>query len=1061
MKKWIHFVSPILLIVVFAAVGYGQTVDIQLPGSVKGTTSNPVITVLSNGNFVYSNSYYSEVGKKNIGIVQLYNGKTLGLISTFKGKSTGDMIGDLVYALPNGNFVAVSYYCSGERGAATWINGISGLSGEVSPANSLMGTSYPDRVGGGGVTILSNGNYVVSSPQWSGSTGAVTWCSAATGRVGTISTGNSLVGQQSNDAVGKVTALPNGNYVVVSRMWSNGTKYYLGAVTLGNGNIGTFGTVNIANSLIGMSSGDFIGQGGITVLTNSNFIVCSPEWRNGSASPAGAATWVSGTTGLVGEVSAENSLVGSQSYDRVGDYVLALANGNYVVRSFSWRNGDKTGLGAVTWGNGATGTAGAVSPANSLVGVVESSFIGSGGIIALTNGNYVVCSGSWSSLTKSAVGAITWVDGTTGMIGEVNETNSLIGKNSDERLSKAVALTNGNYVVVSPAWKDDNGATLGAVVWVNGATGSVGQITAANAITGLKDGDAIGDAGVIALQNGNYVIASRSWDSQSLVDAGAVTWMNGTQPASGTVNAANSLYANETGKLIVLGSTTSLKNGNYVVRTNARKSGDPDPGTITWAKGNGETVGEINATNSLVGSTDNDKLGNTAIGLTNDGNYFIRNSQTYREGERVGSVTWGDGLAGTIGKVNDCNSVIGNVSGGGSAMSAGYNEVNKYLIVAKAAEDMLTIFYPGNGSFLAKGGDTGSAEMSGGLSTHFMNSGGCRVLASLTSTGSSPVTGMVNAKTWIEKVVPTFGGDPFVARHYEITPAQNAATATGKLTLYFSQEEFNAFNAAPGSTLDLPANANDASGKANLRIGKYAGTSSNGSGLPDSYASIISAIIDPVDDDIIWNETFQRWEVTFDTEGFSGFVVQTSTVPLPVRLVSFTGKVAENAVKLSWQIADAVNFNHFEVERSTDAKRFEYLGKVNFEEGKENYALTDLQPESGSDGQAYYRLKMVDLDGSYAFSKITSVRLDGSGAAYVYPNPVVGHFKISLPGYEGKTGRMRLINASGKVLYDDTFTVKNGELSRDLKKSRYEEGAYVIQLDFGDERRQFKITLVH
>ena len=76
-----------------------------------------------------------------------------------------------------------------------------------------------------------------------------------------------------------------------------------------------------------------------------------PYWDNGAATDAGAVTWGSGTAGVSGVVSAANSLVGSTANDQVGyGGVTALSNGNYVVRSPAWDNGAATDAGAVDLG---------------------------------------------------------------------------------------------------------------------------------------------------------------------------------------------------------------------------------------------------------------------------------------------------------------------------------------------------------------------------------------------------------------------------------------------------------------------------------------------------------------------------------------------------------------------------------------------------------------------------------------------------------------------------------------------------------------------------------------
>ena len=83
------------------------------------------------------------------------------------------------------------------------------------------------------VTALTNGHYVVSSPQWTGTqarTGAVTWGDGTTGTVGAVSAGNSLVGSTMDDQVGARRRGrahgPDGHYVVNSPNWNNAGGSY-------------------------------------------------------------------------------------------------------------------------------------------------------------------------------------------------------------------------------------------------------------------------------------------------------------------------------------------------------------------------------------------------------------------------------------------------------------------------------------------------------------------------------------------------------------------------------------------------------------------------------------------------------------------------------------------------------------------------------------------------------------------------------------------------------------------------------------------------------------------
>ena len=313
------------------------------------------------------------------------------------------------------------------------------------------------------------------------------------------------MGSSVGDRVGlDVTALTNGNYVVRSPFWDSGgiVNAGLGAVTWGNGNTGITGVVSAANSLVGSSVGDVVGDG-VTALTNGNYVVRSSRWDNGGIANVGAATWGNGNTGITGVVSPTNSLVGSSANDGVGYGVTALTNGNYVVSSRFWNNGGIQPVGAVTWGNGNTGITGVVGAANSLVGSSVGDLVGGissivtepiSGIVALTNGNYVVSSPSWDNGGIVDAGAVTWGDGNTGITGVVSASNSLVGSSAFDYvglvgLDRVTALTNGNYVVRSSEWGIAN---VGAVTWGNGNTGITGVVSASNSLVGSSAFDLVG-----------------------------------------------------------------------------------------------------------------------------------------------------------------------------------------------------------------------------------------------------------------------------------------------------------------------------------------------------------------------------------------------------------------------------------------------------------------------------------------------------------------------------------------------------------------------------------------
>jgi hypothetical protein len=156
------------------------------------------------------------------------------------------------------------------------------------------------------------------------------------------------------------------------------------------------------------------------------------------------------------------------------------------------------------------------------------------------------------------------------------------------------------------------------------------------------------------------------------------------------------------------------------------------------------------------------------------------------------------------------------------------------------------------------------------------------------------------------------------------------------------------------------------------------------------------------------------------------------TAATPVTLISFQGKAEAGLADLSWMTAEEEAFSHFEIEASTDALAFAKVGEVVSKGSNNAYGLT--VPQSAE--LVYYRLKMVDHDGSFAYSKIIPVSLDeaNSPAFLVYPNPTVDllHIKNKVNGV------IRIVDVTGKQVRTQKAEV--GIQVIDVKNLR--EGVY-------------------
>lgn len=125
-----------------------------------------------------------------------------------------------------------------------------------------------------------------------------------------------------------------------------------------------------------------------------------------------------------------------------------------------------------------------------------------------------------------------------------------------------------------------------------------------------------------------------------------------------------------------------------------------------------------------------------------------------------------------------------------------------------------------------------------------------------------------------------------------------------------------------------------------------------------------------------------------------GYMGQITNVTLPLDIVSFeTNQTEKNYIRLDWEIENVVNVSGFEIQRSTDGKSFSPINFVPISRA-DNYTYID---KDASEGNNYYRLKVLDYDGSFFYSDIKSEHLTKIRSVFkVYPNPVSLHGTINI-----------------------------------------------------------------
>lgn len=642
-------------VLINAALGTYPNYQFVDPDAGNGSGFGSDILVLSSGNVAVTKPNGGTGGE---GAVYLFDGASGALVNGVVGMLAGDNVGSggLITVGGGANYVIASPAWSTNFGAATFVNGSSGLSATIDSSNSLVGSSSGDLISNDGITLLQNGNYVVASSTWNSNAGAVTFGSGSSGVSGVVSSSNSLVGN-TGDFVGSggVTALTNGNYVVSSPSWDSVNLF--GAATWGDGTLGTSGVVSFGNSIIGGTANDQISSGGITALTNGHYVISSPLFDD-IASDVGAATWASGNFATMAIVDSSNSIIGSTANDQVSSGgITALSNNNYVIASPLWDDGATTDAGAATWADGSSSTSDVVSNANSIIGSLASDQVSSGGITALNNnGNYVVSSPAWNG----NIGAATWADGSVAAMFIVGGGNSLIGSIAGDQVSSggitALNTSNGDYVVSSPAVDIGANNMAGAATWGDGTSGVIGAVTPANSLVGSAPNEMVSSSGVTALTNGNYVVSSPFWNA----NAGAATFADGTTGITGAINPGNSLVGGA-GDSVAFDGTTALTNGNYVVVSSQWTGG---LGAVTLGDGTLGILGAVSAANSLVGVGGGDQVGSGGVTAFSGGAYAVSSPDFDGVGANSGAATFATS-SGVVGAVSQANSLFGFAAGSG------------------------------------------------------------------------------------------------------------------------------------------------------------------------------------------------------------------------------------------------------------------------------------------------------------------------------------------------------------------------------------------------------------
>ncbi len=169
---------------------------------------------------------------------------------------------------------------------------------------------------------------------------------------------------------------------------------------------------------------------------------------------------------------------------------------------------------------------------------------------------------------------------------------------------------------------------------------------------------------------------------------------------------------------------------------------------------------------------------------------------------------------------------------------------------------------------------------------------------------------------------------------------------------------------------------------------------------------------------------------------------------LPITLSSFTAKIQNNSIALTWQTTSEQNNKEFILSRSADGKTFTELSRIpgaGSSSSLKNYNYTDRNPLIEFN---YYKLEQVDLDGKLneGSLQVVNFKLSAAAGVMVYPNPTAKEINLTVSSAFGKEVVVSISNILGKTLYTERLQIAQGQGSYLLGNQQLPAGQYILKI---------------
>lgn len=176
---------------------------------------------------------------------------------------------------------------------------------------------------------------------------------------------------------------------------------------------------------------------------------------------------------------------------------------------------------------------------------------------------------------------------------------------------------------------------------------------------------------------------------------------------------------------------------------------------------------------------------------------------------------------------------------------------------------------------------------------------------------------------------------------------------------------------------------------------------------------------------------------------------------LPVSLVDFVAEWRNSQALLSWKTLWELNTASFVVERSLDGHIFGGIGIIPaagsvFEANE--YFFPDQHVSKLGAGIVYYRLRVIDENGSFSFSHIEELHIPLTGGQLtIFPNPAKDFVSVIATHAPEHFFRISLLNQLGQELFSEDFLHSPQSNNWQIDVSGFPEGIYYLKIHFDDQ----------